>query len=207
MAPKKKKRRSSVVEIGNGPARVRIYTMNRKDGYPEFTLSWKEGGRRKLRNFGDMDEARMIAQQTTVRLTNGGTVSDEATKRDIELLHHCEGLAKKFGATLAAAMDEWVSARSAVVGCSLSDAILFYQANRSDLRAVKTIVQVAEEFVASRAARTGGPRKCCCSSLRADSGTTTTCSAPYPTGSTPWLWCPPHVGSWRRSRRRDGATG
>ena len=94
---RKKKRRSSVVEIGNGPARVRIYTMNRKDGYDEFTLSWKEGGRRKLRSFGDMNEARMVAQQTTVKLTNGFSTSDEATKSDIELLRHCEGQAKKFG--------------------------------------------------------------------------------------------------------------
>jgi hypothetical protein len=43
---RKRKRRSSVVEIGNGTARIKIYTMNRRDGYPEFTLSWKERGRR-----------------------------------------------------------------------------------------------------------------------------------------------------------------
>ena len=42
---RKRKRRSSVVEIGNGPARIKIYTMIRRDGYPEFTLSWKEAGR------------------------------------------------------------------------------------------------------------------------------------------------------------------
>ena len=82
---RKRKRRSSVVEIGNGPARVRIYTMNRKDGYNEFTLSWKDSGRRKVRSFSCMDEARMVAQQTTVRLTNGLTngltTGDEATKR------------------------------------------------------------------------------------------------------------------------------
>ena len=47
---RKKKRRSSIVEFGNGPARVRIYTMNRKDGYSEFTLAWKEAGRRKTRS-------------------------------------------------------------------------------------------------------------------------------------------------------------
>jgi hypothetical protein len=29
---RKRKRRSSVVEIGTGPARVKIYTNNRKDG-------------------------------------------------------------------------------------------------------------------------------------------------------------------------------
>jgi hypothetical protein len=28
----RKRKRTSVVEIGNGPARVKIYTVNRKDG-------------------------------------------------------------------------------------------------------------------------------------------------------------------------------
>ena len=40
----RKRKRSSVVEIGTGPARVKIYTVNRKDGYPMFSLYWKEGG-------------------------------------------------------------------------------------------------------------------------------------------------------------------
>ena len=53
---RKRKRRSSVVEIGNGPARVKIYTMNRRDGYPEFTLAWKEAGRRRTRSFASMEE-------------------------------------------------------------------------------------------------------------------------------------------------------
>jgi integrase len=146
---RKKKRRSSVVEIGNGPARVRIYTMNRKDGYDEFTLSWKEGGKRRVRSFGDMDEARMVAQQITVKITNGWQIGSEATKRDLEILWHCERLAAKFGVTLAAAIDEWVSARTAVEGITLSDAVRFYQANRADLFAVRTIAQVADEFVES----------------------------------------------------------
>ena len=33
----KRKPRSSVVEIGTG---VKIYTVNRKDGYPMFSLYW-----------------------------------------------------------------------------------------------------------------------------------------------------------------------
>ena len=37
-----------------------------------------------------MDEARMVAQQITVRLTNGWRDGNEATKRDIEMLCHCE---------------------------------------------------------------------------------------------------------------------
>ena len=37
---RKRKRRSAVVEIGSGPSKFRIYTINRKDGYDQFTLSW-----------------------------------------------------------------------------------------------------------------------------------------------------------------------
>lgn len=148
---RKKKRRSSVVEFGNGPTKVRIYSMNRKDGYPEFTLAWKEGGRRRVRSLSDMEEARMVAQQITVRLSNGWTIGDEATKRALELLRHCEQQTMKFGVTLAAAIDEWVSARGVVEGITLSDAVRFYQANRTDLLAVRTTAQVAAEFVKSRA--------------------------------------------------------
>jgi integrase len=146
---RKRKRRSSVVEIGNGPARIKIYTMNRRDGYPEFTLAWKEAGRRKTRSFSSMDEARMIAQQISVRLANGWTAADEATRRDIDLLRHCEQVARAHGVGLAAAMDEWASARKAAGEIPLSDAVRFYQANRSDLFAVRTNVQVAAEFVVS----------------------------------------------------------
>ena len=147
---RKRKRRSSVVEIGNGPARVKIYTVNRKDGYPMFSLYWKEGGQRKVRHLACMDEARLIAQQITVRLTNGWSANDEVTKRELELLRHCERKAQEFGVSLTAAMDEWASARKAAGEITLSDAVRFYAANRIDLLAVRTLVQVADEFVESR---------------------------------------------------------
>lgn len=146
---RKRKRRSSIVEIGNGPARIKIYTMNRRDGYPEFTLAWKEAGRRKIRSFSSMEEARMIAQQTSVRLTNGWISGDEVTRRDIDLFRHCEQVAREHGVGLAAAMDEWASARKVAGEIPLSDAVRFYQANRADLFAVRTSVQVAAEFVVS----------------------------------------------------------
>ena len=149
---RKRKRRSTVVEIGTGPARVKIYTVNRKDGYPMFSLYWKEGGRLKYRHLACMEEARLIAQQITVRLTNGWSGNDEATKRDIELLRHCEGMAKRFGVTLAAAMDEWASARKTAGEIPIADAVRFYAASRADLIAVRTIAQVADEFVESRSA-------------------------------------------------------
>ena len=145
----KRKRRSAIVEIGSGPTKVRIYTINRKDGYEQFTLAWKEGGKRRTRCFSCMDEAKMVGQQVTVRLINGLTDTCEATRRDLDILRHCERTATEFGVTLAAAIEEWVSARTAVVGITLSDAVRFYQANRSDLLATRSNVQAAAEFSVS----------------------------------------------------------
>jgi len=147
---RKRKRRSAIVEIGTGFTKVRIYTINRKDGYEQYTLAWKEGGRRKTRCFACMDEARMVAQQVTVRLVNGSSDTDEATKRDIQLLRHCERTALGFGVTLAAAIDEWASARRTAGEIPLSDAVRFYAANRADLVAIRTTAQVATEFIATR---------------------------------------------------------
>jgi RNase P subunit RPR2 len=129
------------VEIGNGPARIKIYTMNRRDGYPEFTLSWKEAGRRKTRSFASMEEARMIAQQTSVRLTNGWTAGDEVTRRDIDLLRHCEQVAQEHGVGLAAAMDEWTHVEESCICPS------------SKLRLKSTKANHLHAFPANRATR------------------------------------------------------
>jgi hypothetical protein len=145
-----KKHRSNIVEVGTGPAKVTIYTCNRKNGFSEFTLAWREGGRRRRRSLACKDEARLLAQQITVRLTNGWVVGDEASKRDLELLHHCEGLAKQFGVSLSAAMEEWVSARKLAGEVSISDAVRFHAASRGDLLVVKSVKDVAAEFVTSR---------------------------------------------------------
>ena len=56
------------------------------------------------------------SQQTVVRLTNGECVTDEATKRDIDLLRHCERAASEWGVTLSVAIDEGTSARRVAGG-------------------------------------------------------------------------------------------
>ena len=150
---RKKQRRNKIVEIGTGLATVRIYTVNRSNGYPHYTVAWKEGGRRRTRIFALMEEARMIAQQTSVRLTNGASAISEVTKRDIDLLRHCERIAKDHGVTLAAAIDEWASARKIAGSAVLSDAVRFYQSNRHDLLPVKPITEVVEQYLTSRRAR------------------------------------------------------
>jgi integrase len=145
----KRKRRSSIVEIGTGPTKVRIYTINRKDGYDQFTLAWKEGGSRRTRCFSCMDEAKMVGQQVTVRLINGFSDTCEATRRDLDILRHCERTATEFGVTLAAAIEEWASARRTAGSIPLSDAVRFYAANRADLFPTRSNVQAAAEFSVS----------------------------------------------------------
>jgi hypothetical protein len=147
---RKRKRHSSVVEIGTGPCRVKIYTVSRKNGYPMFSLYWKEGGQRKYRHLACMEEARLIAQQIAVRLANGFETGNEATKRNLEMLRHCENLAAGFGVTLAAAIEEWVSARRTAGDIPIADAVRFYAANRANLVAIRTTAQAADEFIASR---------------------------------------------------------
>ena len=149
MTPTQQKR-SSIVEIGTGAAKVTIYTCRRKDGFSEFTLSWYEGGKRKRRSLASKDEARLVAQQITVRLSSGRVVGDEASKRDLELLHHCEGLAKQFGVSLTAAIEEWANARKLAGDVSITDAVRYHAANRSDLLTSRSTNEVADEFMGSR---------------------------------------------------------
>ncbi len=149
MKPKKRRKAKGTVIIGRGAATVRIYPITRKDGYLQNTVCWKEGGRRRTRCFACMDEAKMVAQQISVRLTNGWSLGDEVTRRDIEILRHCESLVHSFGVKLVAAVEEWVSARKTAGPIPLADAVRFYQTNRTDILPLKTMAEVAEEFVAS----------------------------------------------------------
>jgi hypothetical protein len=76
---RKRKRRSAVVEIGTVPAKVRIYTINRRTD--SISSRWHgrvEAGGAPAASPA-MDEAKMVGQQITVRLINGGTEACEAT--------------------------------------------------------------------------------------------------------------------------------
>ena len=148
-SPQRRRKPKGTVIVGRGMAEVRIYCYTRKNGYPQNNVCWKEGGRRRTRCFSDIDEAKMVAQQISVRLANCWSIGDEVTKRDIEILRHCERLAKNHGVSLVAAIEEWDSARKTAPDIPLSDAVRFYATNRPDLLPSRTVVQVVAEYVAS----------------------------------------------------------
>ena len=138
--------------MGSGPALVRIYTINRSNGYSQFTLAWKEAGRRRTRSFSDLNEAKLVGRQLVVRLTNIAEGGGEVSLRDVEMFQHCEAKTKEQGMTLSAAVDEWLAARSILRDASLIEAIRFFESNRRDFLPVKNLTEVADEFVRSRAA-------------------------------------------------------
>ena len=53
-------RRSTVITIGGGQARVRIYTLRRKNGVLSFQCAWYELRRRKTKTFSKMEAAKLF---------------------------------------------------------------------------------------------------------------------------------------------------
>jgi hypothetical protein len=68
---RKSKRRSSIVEIGTGPARVRIYTIKRKDGYPR--LAPKPGSQAKKMSAKMISDALGNISAPSVTSTSAGS--------------------------------------------------------------------------------------------------------------------------------------
>ncbi|MGF1529802.1 MAG: hypothetical protein ACFCU4_00390 [Puniceicoccaceae bacterium] len=77
--PKKLSRRGGVAILGTAEATVRIYTVQRSNGYPQFRVAWHEAGERKIKAFANKDAAHLFAQQTVVQLQNGAATSEAAT--------------------------------------------------------------------------------------------------------------------------------
>ena len=146
------KRRNGIMVLGTGRHTVKIYTVRRADGYPQFSVAWREAGGRRLKIFADMESARLHAQQTLVKLQNGTGVSADACLRDIEMLRHCEDATREFKVSLIAAVEEWASAKRLVDGASLTEAAQFFAKHRTDRMPQRSLAEVADEFIESRIA-------------------------------------------------------
>ncbi len=94
----------------------------------------------------------MIAQQISVRLTNGWTASHVRQHAATSTCFPLRAGRRARSRTCRRDASEWVSARKARGEIPLSDAVRFYQANRKDLLIRGTLAQVAEEFIESRRA-------------------------------------------------------
>jgi integrase len=146
-----KKKRASVIAVGQGKSEIKIYCLRRANGYTFRQCCWYEMGRRQSRSFTDLDAAKLFAQQKRVALANGLSGMATASHRDVEILLSCEQRASRFGTTLPAAIEEWTAARDVIGSASLLEAARFYALHHADLprRAVSDLIP---EFVGAKRA-------------------------------------------------------
>ncbi len=144
-------RRSTAITIGGGHARVRIYTLRRKNGVLSFQCAWYELRQRKTKTFSKMEAAKLFAQQIHVALLREVPDPDPVTHRDVELLRECEARAKRFGLSLVSAFEEWSDAKAMVQGGSISEAVRHYTAHHLGLPN-KLFSRVADECLAAKEA-------------------------------------------------------
>lgn len=148
---KPKKRRRAVVTVGRDRAEIRIYTLRARSGYQSYQCAWYELGRRQTKTFGALGDAKLFGQQKSVALANGLTEITDATLRDIEVLKSCENRISKFGVTLPAAVEEWISAREGLAEASLAEAVEFYKRHHAGLPRIR-IEEVLERFFEAKKA-------------------------------------------------------
>jgi len=157
-------RRRSVIILGKDKAEIKIYTLRRREGYLSHQCSWHDFGTRQTKTFARLDEAKVFAQQKTVALTNGEpTDLPEVSLREIELLRSCGNRAAGFGLTVAAAIEEWYSAKSILDGGPLAVAAQHYKNHHAGI-VPKDLDAVIKEFLAVK--DSAGLSRAHCKSLR-----------------------------------------
>jgi integrase len=145
------KRRNSVISVGRDRAEVKIYTLRNREGYESFQCCWYELGRRQSKTFGDLKDAKLFAQQKTVALSNGLSKIDQATLRDVEVFKDCENRIARFGFSLPAIVEEWISSREQLPDVPLSELIQFYKRHHNGIPRI-TVAEVRDLFLDAKKA-------------------------------------------------------
>ncbi len=122
----RKKRNRTVISVGTDAAEVKIYTLRSKLGYTTNQCRWYDLGKRQARAFSDLAAAKIFAQQKSIALANGLRDIDAVSLRDVEIFKSCEHRVRRFGVTLPAVVEEWLSAREVLSDVSLMEATRFY---------------------------------------------------------------------------------
>ena len=95
-------RRRTIIAVGGGAARIKIYTLRRKNGYPSFQCAWYELRQRKTKTFSKLEAAKLFAQQIHSVCRQEAPDLSPVTYRDFEVMRECEARAKRFGLSLVA---------------------------------------------------------------------------------------------------------
>lgn len=92
-----KHKKRSVITVGREGSEIKIYTLRTRTGYKSYQCAWHDRGGRKTKTFGQLDGAKLFAQQKSVALANGLPEITQATLRDIEVFKACETRVSQIG--------------------------------------------------------------------------------------------------------------
>lgn len=146
-------KKRSVITVGRDGSEIKIYTLRTAGGYQSYQCAWYDEGRRQTKTFGKLEDAKFFAQQKSVALDNGLPEINQATLRDVEIFKACEHRVSRFGLTIPAAIDEWLSAREVLGGSSsLTEAVQFFKRHHAGITPVRVEEALDRFFEAKRAA-------------------------------------------------------
>lgn len=127
---------------------VKIYrTPDNKNGYPGFTLAWREGNARKRRKFADFADAKKEASSIADKINNGENAALSLTNTDRSAYVNCCNMVDPLGIHIETAVREFVDAHKLLGGRSLMAAARYYASTHPANMATKTVREVADEFL------------------------------------------------------------
>ena len=146
-----KNKKRSVITVGREDSEIKIYTLRTAGGYESYQCSWYDLGSRRTKTFGQIEDAKLFAQQKSVAVANGLPEINQATLRDVEVFKTCENRVSKYATTLPSAIEEWLSAKDALGELSLSEAVQFYKRHHAGITR-KTLAEVIVLFLEAKEA-------------------------------------------------------
>jgi integrase len=137
------------MEVKAGSSRVKIYRIV-EPHRERFTLSYHEGGQRKLKQFADEGAARSEAKNIAERLNAGQGGALELTGKDVDAYLFAMRKLRPLGIGLATAIEEFIDAKA--VGAPLLAAAQLYRKTHMEGLPSKTIAEIVEELFAAKKA-------------------------------------------------------
>jgi integrase len=144
------------IKVKRGNVIVKIYQgNNRVNGvnYPQFTLTYYDGGVRKKRRFADLAEARREAEFTAEKLSKGEGQVLHLTSVDRTIYVQTIENLRPLNVPLNVAVLEYVSAiKQLPQGSTLKEAVDFFRKRNPTSLEKRTMRQVADEMLMAKRA-------------------------------------------------------
>jgi len=156
MKPKTKKRKPQTEEVGNVVVKIyqrRVLHKATRKKYTFWAVCDYTTGRRRMRSFGDLAEARNEAKRIANQLSTGQATAAQMLNTEAASYGRAIELLRPTGASLELACSAYAKAFEILGGDSMIEAAKFYARHRADQLTQRTVAKVVEELIAAKTAR------------------------------------------------------